>query len=308
MNTNQSQSNIGLNVNDVVNITITAALEYGLKGNVTLADGKVVRGLLHNNQISGKSPEAQAARRAELLSLFQNQGKEGAQPATVEVLVTRVEEVEATNPRLKGKKVVEIAFSERALIAKRGREAREARQAQEESILTGLTVGSEVSGKLVEVRDGLGAFVEIEDGVAAGRRALIHVTELSSHRSREKRDEVLESMKSKVGESVTATVVKVGKNDKGFITIGLSTKAFEQAAVAEEHAQLLERFPVGCELTGRLIKSTPDGLLLKVSQDGVEAVLSNLESGMREKIERAKSTRVVIEGVDDRGRLIVAKA
>lgn len=310
MQTNSNNPKIA--VNDVLTGTITAAMEYGFKLNVTV-DGVTVRGLLHKNQVRGKDADAQAARVAELNRLFTEQGQPDKPKAEVEVLVTRCEEVDATNPRLKGRKILEVAFSERALIARRAREARETRTAREESIINGGLVGTEVQAKIVEVREGLGVFLTIEDGIAAGLRGLAHITELVDSRDREVKERTLASYAGREGEVVTATIVKVGRNDKQFLTIGLSLKALAQAAVAAEHAALLDRFPVGIEVRGKVVKSRKDdnvpsdGILLQISQDGVMAVL-RCGGDMAGNIQRAGACRVVIEGVDEHGRLTVSKA
>lgn len=307
MNTASNTTNLK---DTVVTITLTAALAkpedkgaYGFKGTVKLADGSEVRGLFHKNQCQGRTPEEQEARFAGL--------KLGD---TLEVLVTKDEEVPAKNPKIKSGKVREIAFSERALYAKRAREARQAREAKDEAVLTGLTLGSDVTLKVTEVRE-IGVFGVIDGGVADGYRALVHVTEFSGFRSKEQRDGAVKAFgerfaKAKdAGETTTLTarVVKVEKNEKGFVQIGLSVKAIEAAEVESEHAALLDRFPVGCQMTGRLVKATADGLILTVSQDGVQAIL-NVDGDMSAKIQRAKSVRVEVTGVDSRGRLTVEKA
>lgn len=296
MNTNT----LSLKKNDVVSGVITASFEYGWMVTIKVGD-KSVRALLVKNQVSGKDDASRDARIASL--------KMGD---TIEGLVTRAELADAKNPGLKGKKVEQYAISERALISKRGRESREARESAENAILNDLTIGTAVQATIKEVRTGLGAFVVINGGVADGRRALIHVSQVCDDRSKDVRDARLAELV--VGTDVTAEVTKVGRNDKQFLEIGLSLKSADQRdraqAEAEEAAavdeDLLNRFPVGCDMTARVVKATDDGIVLRVSQDGVEAVLV-ISGDMADKIMRAKSTRVRVLGAKD-GRLQVEKA
>ncbi len=304
-NTNSVAPVLAFAKNAVIKGTVTGMAEFGFHISVTEVDGVPftgkVRALLVNNQVSGKSDDDRNAR-------IKGGIKMGD---TIEGLCTRSEVVEAKNPGLKGKKVAQYAISERALIAKRGRENREAREAVENAILA-LPIGTEVVGVVTEVRPGLGAFVEVSEGVAAGRRALIHVSQVSDDRAKEDRDAVLSEIE--VGTTLTAKVSKVARNDKGFLDIGLSLREATRALRAEreqEEAQqydhdLLERFPVGCETTGKDAKQTDDGIIVKISSDGVEAILA-VDGEMADKILRVKSTRVRITGAAN-GRLLVEKA
>ncbi len=291
--------------NAVIKGTVTGMAEFGFHISVTEVDGAPfsgkVRALLVNNQVSGKTDDDRNAR-------IKGGIKMGD---TIEGLCTRSEVVEAKNPGLKGKKVAQYAISERALIAKRGRENRESREAKENAIL-GLPIGSEIVGVVTENRPGLGAFVEVSDGVAAGRRALIHVSQVSDDRNQDARDKVLAEIE--VGTTVTAKLSKVERNAKGFLDIGLSLREATRAARAERQqeeaeendAALLDRFPVGCDMTGKDAKQTEEGIVLKVSADGVEAVLA-VDGEMAEKVLRVKSTRIRITGAQN-GRLLAEKA
>lgn len=306
MNTQTNQT-LDFSKNDIIEGEITGAATFGFHVSVKVVNGKEYKGksrvLLVNNQISGRTDEDREERRKGL--------KIGEK---VKGLCTRAEFVEAKNPGLKGKKLAQYAISERALIAKVGRENREARESIEQAILD-LPKGTEVTGVVVENRPGLGAFVEVSEGPAKGRRALIHVSEVSDDRSKEVRDEVLATIV--VGETVTAKLCKVERNAKNFLDIGLSLKDATREARAEQaqadaeefDVALLERFPVTCEMTARVAKKQDkdaDGLIMTVSQDGVEAVLS-CDTEMAEKVNRSGSTRIRITGVRN-GRLLAEKA
>ncbi len=307
MNTNTNPS-LAFAKNAVIKGTVSGMMEFGFHISVTEVDGVPytgkVRALLVNNQVSGKDDNSRLARIKEDLKMG----------TTVEGLCTRAEFVDAKNPGLKGKKMAQYAISERALIAKRGRENRETREAVENTILA-LPVGTEVVGVVTENRPGLGAFVEVSDGPAKGRRALIHVSQVSDDREKEDRDAALAEIE--VGTTVTAKLSKVGRNDKGFLDIGLSLREASRAVRAERQqeeaeendAALLDRFPVNCDMTARVAKKQDgngDGIIMTVSQDGVEAVLY-CDSDMADKVKRSGSTRIRITGVAN-GRLLAEKA
>lgn len=302
-----TQSNpLAFNKNAVVKGTVTGMAEFGFHVTVTEVDGVPftgkARALLVNNQVSGKDDASRERRIKEELKMG----------VTVEGLCTRAELVKAKNPGLKGKELPQYAISERALIAKRGRENREARDNADAAVLA-LPIGTELTGTVTENRPGLGAFVEITEGVAAGRRALVHVSQVSDSREKDERDAVLAQIE--VGSTLTAKLCKVERNDKKFIDIGLSLRDYarqerqERAAVeAEENdSALLDRFPEGCEMVGKDAKQTDEGIVLKLSQDGVEAVLTDCDGEMAEKVLRVRSTRVRITGVQN-GRLLAEKA
>ena len=231
---------------------------------------------------------------------------------TIEGLCTRAEIVDAKNPGLKNKKIAQYAISERALIAKRGRENREAREAVENAILT-LPIGTEMTGVVTENRPGLGAFVEISEGPAKGRRALIHVSQVSDDREKEVRDEVLAEIV--VGSTVTAKLSKCARNEKGFLDIGLSLRDATRARRVEQEQEeaneyadaLRDRFPEGCDTTGKNARSTDDGIVVDIA-DGVEALLVNVDGGLSDSILRCKSTRVRFTNEVRDGRLVVEKA
>ena len=305
MNTNTNPT-LAFAKNAVIKGTVSGMTEYGFHVSVTEVDGVPfagkVRALLVHNQVSGKTDEARLARIKDGIKMGD----------TVEGLCTRSELVDAKNAGLKGKKIAQYAISERALIAKRGREARETREANENAVLA-MPIGTEITGVVTEVRTGLGAFVEVSDGPAKGRRALIHVSLVSDDRSKDARDAALAEIE--VGTTVTAKLSKVGRNTKGFLDIGLSLVETAKAERAEREAEeaqendaaLLDRFPEGCEMTGKDAKSTEDGVVLKLTSDGVEALLVDADGDMVEKVLRAKSARVRITGVKN-GRLLVEKA
>ncbi|HEY9868204.1 MAG TPA: S1 RNA-binding domain-containing protein [Candidatus Obscuribacterales bacterium] len=277
--------------NTVAKETVASGKVTGLAiyGVFVALEGTNVRGLLPVHQMSG---DTEAAKQARLKSL-----KVGD---SVEVLVTKVEEVtEGKKSRLR------VTLSERALAGKRAREAREAREALEERVLSGLTLGTQVVASVSEVREGLGAFVTIGDGIAAGLRALVHVAELCEG-SREQRDAALKALKA--GESLDAEVIKVGRNDRGHLEIGLSAKAVTQREKAAEMAEVVDRLKAGAP-TLSVVRSSAEGLVLKVS-DGVFAILpdANLNGTRRESILKTKRVKVRIVGVDGKGRLVAAKA
>lgn len=305
MNTN-SIPTLAFDKNAIVKGKVTSVAEYGFQVSVTEVNGVAftgnVRALLVNNQVSGKTDEDRNARIKGGIKLGD----------IIEGLVTRAEVVEAKNPGLKGKKIAQYAISERALIAKRGRENRESREAAEAAILA-LPVGTEVTGVVTENRPGLGAFVEIADGPAKGRRALIHVSEVSDDRSKDVRDAILADIE--VGSTVTAKLSKSGRNAKGFLDIGLSLKDASRAQRAEREREeadeyenaLRDRFPEGCDTTGKNARSTEDGIVVDIA-DGVEALLVNVDGSLSDSILRCKSTRVRFTNEVRDGRLVVEKA
>jgi predicted RNA-binding protein with RPS1 domain len=301
MNTTQNTNVLAFNKNAVIEGTVTGMAGFGFHVSVTKVDGQPftgkARALLTNNGVSGRTDEDRAARIKAI--------KMGD---TIEGLCTRAEYVPAKNANMKGKEIAQYAISERALISKRSRDERAEREAIEEQVLA-IAIGSEMTVEITEVRAGLGAFGKVLDTVAEGRRALIHVSQVSDDRSKDARDAALSAIE--VGTVLTAKVCKVERNDKKFIDIGLSLRdasaqqrAERQQAEAEQlDVELLERFPVGCEVTAKKIDER-DGVIYG-DVNGIVAVIS-VDGQMAENVKRAKSARVVITGAEG-GRLLVEK-
>lgn len=299
---NTTQNNVlAFNKNAVVTGTVTGMAGFGFHVSVTHVDGQPftgkVRALLTNNGVSGRTDDDRAARIKAI--------KMGD---TIEGLVTRAEFVKAKNANLQGKEIAQYAISERALISKRSRDERAEREAIEEQVLK-IAIGSEMTVEITEVRAGLGAFGTVLDTVAKGRRALIHVSQVSDDRSKDARDAALSAIE--VGTVLTAKVCKVERNDKKFIDIGLSLRDAsaqqraerQQAEVEQLDAELLERFPVGCEVTAKKIDEK-DGVIYG-DVNGIVAVIS-VGGQLAENVKRAKSARVTITGAQG-GRLLVEK-
>jgi len=301
MNTTQTNNVLAFNKNDVITGVITGMASFGFHVSVNSINGQPytgkARALLTNNGVSGRTDDDRNARIKSI--------KMGD---TIEGLCTRAEFVKAKNENMKGKEIAQYAISERALISKRSRDERAERDQVEEQVLA-IAIGSEMTVEITEVRAGLGAFGKVLDTVAVGRRALIHVSQVSDDRSKDARDEALAAIE--VGTVLTAKVCKVERNDKKFIDIGLSLRdasaqqrAERQQAEAEQFdAELLERFPVGCEVTAKKIEEK--GGVIYGDVNGIVAVIS-VGGQMAENVKRAKSARVTIVGAKD-GQLIVQK-
>lgn len=261
---------------------VTGLALYGV---FIVLDGSGVRGLLPVSQMAG---ETNAQREARLKDITIGD--------TIETLVTKVETVgEGKKSRLK------VTLSERALAA---RKAREERQARDERVIAELAPGTAVDGVVAEVRIGLGAFVTIcGEGVASGMRALVHVSELTEG-TREERDAALARLKA--GDSLSTEVIKVGRNDRGILEIGLSARAVVRQKNEAKAAGLIEK---GSVTTLSVVRSSADGLVLQLS-GGVTAILPDgkLNGTRRASIMKTKRVKVRIVGVDGKGRLVAEKA
>lgn len=120
---------------------------------------------------------------------------------------------------------------------------------RDEAVIAELQPGSEVSGEVVHKLD-CGLFVAIDAGVAAGYDGFVHASELSGA-DRKVRDQRLASMK--VGERLCVSVLRVGRDDRGDLSIKLS----EHAAVVGR--KLATTFAVGTTHTGRVTRRTEGG-------------------------------------------------
>jgi ribosomal protein S1 len=127
---------------------------------------------------------------------------------------------------------------------------------RDEAVIAGLEVGSEVTAKVVHKLD-CALIVAIDAGVAAGYDGFVHVSELAGG-SRKAHDERLAH--AKIGQSLTLSVLHVGRDDRGDLSIKLS-----ESLVALRR-KLATSFAVGTTHTGTVRRRTEAGFVVSFGE------------------------------------------
>lgn len=117
--------------------------------------------------------------------------------------------------------------------------------------------GETVTGTVVSKKD-YGFFVKIANGPAAGRHALVHVSQAPG-RNREERDAYVADIE--IGTEVEAEVVKTDVNGDGYINIGLSMTSGARRQRAEAFADLAADTDSAYRAT--VVKTFADGVLVE---------------------------------------------
>ncbi len=156
------------------------------------------------------------------------------------------------------------------------------------SIKTKFSCGQSVNGKVMRLTN-FGAFIELLPGVDG----LVHISEMSWLKKIQHPSEVLT-----VGTFVNVTILSIDETKK---TISLSLKDLSN----DPWHDAQERFPVGIEMTGNVVKKSRYGYFIDLCE-GVTGLLvfSNIISDKREAIKEGDSIQVVIESVDPVNRRI----
>jgi small subunit ribosomal protein S1 len=180
-----------------------------------------------------------------------------------------------------------LVLTRRAILA----EAAEVRAAE---LRKTLEVGSVVKGTVTTVKD-YGAFVDI-----GGIEGMLHVSELGFQRVKHP-SEVLS-----VGQTVEVQVTKMERTDdpRRPERISLSLKALER----DPWSDLVERFPAGARVRGKVTRMQPFGAFVEVAP-GIEGLVhvSQLVAEKhinhpREVVELGKEVEVTVLGVDTERR------
>lgn len=124
-------------------------------------------------------------------------------------------------------------------------------------------VGSKVSGKVRNITD-FGIFVGIDDGEIDG---LIHVSDISWDKNFE-----WPSEQFKKGQDIEALVLNIDKDNRKF---ALGYKQLSD----DPYAVMMRKYPLGKELTGKVVSVAEKGLDLQI-EDGVVAYLPFAETGI----------------------------
>ena len=146
----------------------------------------------------------------------------------------------------KGKRPWRIIGGRKELALKEENEAKE-------KAFAGLEEGTLVSGPVSSVAK-FGAFVDL-----GGVDGLIHVSELSWGRVRNVEDVL------KVGDIVEAYIIKA---DKETGRVSLTLKSVEN----DPWASILERYPIGSIVTGKVVRIVPFGAFIEV-EDGIDGLV-----------------------------------
>ena len=182
-----------------------------------------------------------------------------------------VSQIEIGNPRSPKKyldkefpfHVIEVQKDGRRVVLSRASALKAERQAQAAKVREKLKPNAEMEGRVSSITD-FGAFVDLGGGI----EGLVHISEVSRRRV-EHAKEVL-----KVGQQVKVAVLKVEKNGK---RISLSMKRLEP----DPWNGVQERFAVGGEFKGKIVRKTDFGLFVEV-EPGLEGLVhqSRLPLGM----------------------------
>jgi ribosomal protein S1 len=157
--------------------------------------------------------------------------------------------------------------------------------------------GAVVTGKVTGLAT-YGALVRID----ASTRALLHVSNMAGDSFAE-REARLASLK--FGDVIEALVTKISEPEGSKPRrVSVSEKALKA-----HRAQEMVTRTAGAPMTLSVIRSSRDGLVLKLS-NGFEGLLpdANLKGTRRESILKSRRTQVRLVGVDGRGRIIAEKA
>lgn len=117
--------------------------------------------------------------------------------------------------------------------------------------------GATVTGVVASRKD-YGIFVKITDGPAAGRHALVHVSQAPG-RNRDERDAYVAEVE--IGAEVEAEVIKAEVNDAGYINIGLSMTAGARRQRAEAFSALAD--DTEAVYMASVVKTFGDGVLVE---------------------------------------------
>ncbi len=173
-----------------------------------------------------------------------------------------VSQIEIGNPRSPKKyldkefpfHVIEVQKDGRRVVLSRASALKAERQAQAAKVREKLKPNAEMEGRVSSITD-FGAFVDLGGGI----EGLVHISEVSRRRV-EHAKEVL-----KVGQQVKVAVLKVEKNGK---RISLSMKRLEP----DPWNGVQERFAVGGEFKGKVVRKTDFGLFVEV-EPGLEGLV-----------------------------------
>ncbi|MCL2575848.1 MAG: bifunctional 4-hydroxy-3-methylbut-2-enyl diphosphate reductase/30S ribosomal protein S1 [Defluviitaleaceae bacterium] len=146
----------------------------------------------------------------------------------------------------KSKRPWRIIGGRKELVARQEKEARE-------KALAGIEEGSKVNGTVSSVAR-FGAFVDI-----GGIDGLLHITELGWGRVKNVSDML------KIGDKVEAYVIKVNR-ETGKISLTL------KSAESDPWYNLLERFPIGSVVVGKVVRMMPFGAFVQIA-DGVDGLV-----------------------------------
>lgn len=184
--------------------------------------------------------------------------------------------------------VIEIQKGGRRVVLSRAEALKAEREARAALVRERLKAGEILEGRVSSLTN-FGAFVDLGGGI----EGLVHVSELSRRRV-EHPKEMLSS-----GQSVKVQVLKI---EKGGERISLSMKRLE----ADPWENLSERFPLGDEFTGKILRKTEFGLFVEV-EPGLEGLVhlsrlplgSSLES---EEFEAGNEVQGWVHEIDSRRR------
>ena len=141
--------------------------------------------------------------------------------------------------------------------------------------------GSTISGKVVSLTD-YGAFVRLDEGI----EGLIHVSEMSWTRKVQHPSKILS-----VGQEVEAVVLEVSA-DSQRISLGL-----KQLSV-NPWEQLVQEYPVGSQITGKVRSVTDFGIFINVKED-IDGLVHVSDFSWTKKVKDIKEIRELYKKGDE---------
>lgn len=160
-------------------------------------------------------------------------------------------------------RVTELSDDGRRIVVSRAAMMKEEAQAKAHETRKAITPGAELTGTVKTITP-FGAFVDL-----GGVDGLLHVSEMSRRRVNDPKEIV------QVGQQVNVKVIKVENDGK---RISLSMKDQEP----DPWSDVADRFPVGTQFTGRVVRTTEFGLFVEV-EPGLDGLvhLSQLPVGVK---------------------------
>jgi small subunit ribosomal protein S1 len=161
-------------------------------------------------------------------------------------------------------RVTELSDDGRRVVVSRAALIKEQSAARAEETRKAIAPGAELTGTVKTITP-FGAFVDL-----GGIDGLLHVSEMSRRRVTDPKEVV------QVGQEVRVKVIKIENDGK---RISLSMKDQEP----DPWADVADRFPVGTQFNGKIVRSTDFGLFVEV-EPGVDGLVhfSQLPFGMKQ--------------------------
>lgn len=250
--TNPEDNKLMQNIGDTIKAKIIGFDQSGIKlsrslraGNIALEeayrDGTAVKALVKATNKGGYELEIMGQRAFCPLSQFQRE---------------KLEDPNSVIGQSFEFKIIKYAKRGRDFVLSRTALLDEKKRLSHDEILSKLSVGMDIDGKIVSVQK-YGAFVDL-----GGIEGLLHVSELSYHRVNDAQASL------KPNQEIRVRIIGMDKNEKGKMKISLSTKCFED----DPFDAMADKLRVGQHITGTVVRII-DNLGAFVDLDGIEGLI-----------------------------------